>query len=274
MIEESNTDLEGRFQFNHVPRANLVVIVRRDRYVPVRERLGSRQSMLEIFLSITLVKSATVKENGKGESRVRTDYLAAPPEARREYDKGIAQAKKGDYGQAVAHLERALQIHAQFPIAWNDLGSNYLRLKKYDLAESAFRKAMEMNADFAFPLFNLGLLYNAQKRYSKAGAVLARFTELEGSEWQGFFELGNAHFGLSQFSEAEGDFRRAIALNPQAPAEIHIKLANVYVASRQFSKALEEFKTYLRRDPNGALAGKVREVTERMKADGLAPDVP
>ena len=274
LVEESNTDFEGRFQFNHVPRANLVIVVRREGYVSVRERLAWRQSLPEIFLSLVLAKAAVVGGVDKRMSRVGTDYLAAPPEARREFDKGIARAQKGDYSGAVAHLKRASQLDAQFLTAWNDLGSNYLRLQKNDLAESAFRKALEINKDFAPALFNLGLLCNSQKRFSEAEAVLVRFTELEATEWQGFFEAGNAHFGLAQFLKAERDFKRVLELNPQAPPVIHVKLGNVYVATRQFSKALEEFKTYLRKDPNGPLAGKVRDVTLRMKADGLVPSVP
>ena len=166
-FEESNTDFEGRFQFNHVPRANLVIVVRREGYVSVRERLAWRQSLPEIFLSLVLAKAAVVGGVDKRMSRVGTDYLAAPPEARREFDKGIARAQKGDYSGAVAHLKRASQLDAQFLTAWNDLGSNYLRLQKNDLAESAFRKALEINKDFAPALFNLGLLCNSQKRFSE-----------------------------------------------------------------------------------------------------------
>lgn len=273
LVEESNTDPEGRLQFKNVPRTNLVVIVTREGYVRARERLAARQSLPEIFLSITLARSLSVHSE-RTRPIVGTSDLLIPHKARREYDKGIAQAKKGDYRRAAIHLKSAAELYQDSPVLWNDLGSNYLRLQAYDQAEAAFRKAINVDRNFAPPFLNLGLLYNLRKRPAEAESLLVHFTELEGHRWQGFVELGNAHFGLGQLARAEEDYRRALELTLPAPPQINVKLASIYVASREFSRALEQYETYLKRDPDGPLAASVREVVMRMKADGVAGNKP
>ncbi len=268
LIQESTTDPEGRVRFNDIPRESLVVVVHREGYVPARERLGMRQTLREIFLPISLAKSAALGEKTEEQMRVGTDELAMPPKARRNHAKGLGLAKKGDYERAALYLEKATQLYPTSPTLWNDLGSNYLRLQKYDLAEKALRRALETDKNALFPLLNLGMLYNLENRFTEAEDLLDQFTKREGHRWQAFLELGNAHLGLREFSKAENDYKRAIELNPQPPPEIHVKLATVYVAGREFSHALKEYETYLQQEPNGALASRVREVVERMKADG------
>lgn len=268
VVEETNTDLEGRVQFENVPRANLVILARREGYLPASQKIMVRQLVFDMFLTFMLTRAPTVRK-AAGPARVRADYYASPPKARKEYEKGIEEARRGNYSRATNHLEKAVALFAEFPTAWNDLGSEYLRLHKYKEAEVALRKAMELDGKFPAPLFNLGLLYNSQRRFGEAEPLLVRFLSLEESQWEGFFELGNSHYGLAQYAKAEADYKKAMKLNPHLPSEVHVKLGNTYASSRQFAKAFAEFKTYLQQSPQGPFAIQVRNVVEKMQADGV-----
>jgi tetratricopeptide (TPR) repeat protein len=274
LVEERNTDQEGRIRFSDLPRARLFVVASRDGYRTARQELGSRQALRDIFISIVLVKSSSLKGKGPSPSQVSVKDLPMPHAAKREHDKGIKYARKGLYEEAAGHFQAAAQLYPQSPTLWNDLGTDYLRLQKPDLAESAFEKALEADKSFAPVLFNLGLLYASQKRFEQAEGVLVQFLGLEPSRWEGYSELGNIHFGMSEFSKAEQDYRQALETRPQGPAEIHVRLANVYLAGRQLPKALQELETYLQLDPSGPFAPRAREVVHKMKADGVPARTP
>ena len=274
LIEERETDQEGRIHFSDLPRAPVFVVVSREGYSSVRQELGSRQALRDIFISITLVKAPSPKGETPSSPQVRVKDLPMPRAARREHDKGMKYARKGLYDEAANHFQAAAEIYPQSPTLWNDLGTDYLRLQKPDLAESAFRKAMEADKGFAPVLFNLGLLYDSQKKFAQAEGVLVQFTMLEPGRWEGYSELGNIHLGMAQLSKAESDYRQALETHPPAPAEIHVRLANVYMASRELPKALRELETYLQLVPSGPFAPRAREVVQKMKADGVLAKAP
>jgi tetratricopeptide (TPR) repeat protein len=269
LLAESNTDNEGRVQFNFLPAVRILVIAQREGYVTAREPLGFRQSRADIFFSITLAKSATLKKGQERGEQVSAAVLALSPKARREHTRAMQEARAGNFQRAAEHLEKAVHLSPDSSLLWNDLGSNYLRLQKPDAAESSFRKALEIDPNYAAALFNLALLHNARREFEQAEALLLRFTDLENQRWQGFVELGNAHYGLAEFAKAENDFKRALSLDSPAPPETRVKLANVYVARGEYPKARRELEIYLNQAPGGVLAAQARAVVERMESNGV-----
>jgi hypothetical protein len=64
-----------------------------------------------------------------------------------------------------------------------------------------------------------------------------------------------------------------LALNPAPPAEIHTKLADLYMREDAYGQAYAEMQAYLRADPNGRLAPKVRRIMQEMEASGVLRSV-
>ena len=53
-------------------------------------------------------------------------------------------------------------------------------------------------------------------------------------------------------------------LNPPAPPEVHVKLADVYFKERMFGKAYAEMQAYLVAEPDGRFAAKVKDLMRQM----------
>jgi len=96
---------------------------------------------------------------------------------------GWAWFKKGDFKQAMYHLERAVRDNPRFCRGWEHLGQVYLALGKPEKAEPAFRKSIERCPGFQFPEahFHLAVCLEKLGRKKDAAAELEKCA-LEGNE--------------------------------------------------------------------------------------------
>jgi tetratricopeptide (TPR) repeat protein len=62
---------------------------------------------------------------------------AAVSEEIQQFNKGVEAQKKHDYVQAILCYQKAVQIKADFPDAWNNLGYCFRRIAKMQLDKSA-----------------------------------------------------------------------------------------------------------------------------------------
>jgi len=136
-------------------------------------------------------------------------------------------------------------------------------------AEAALKKAIECDPDFVDAYSQLGWLFNGGKRFSESARVLQEGLRHSPSAWQFYYQLGIAHYGLGDYNRAEEEYLKAESLNPEPPAEIHVKLADVYLKKSAFDKAHSEMESYLHAEPGGRFAVKVRELMKQLESAGL-----
>src|SRR5262249_51399787 len=116
----------------------------------------------------------------------------APAGARKEYDQGMRLVGKGNVQQAIEHLQRAIAIYPDYLDAINDLGAQYLKLKRFDDAAEQFRIVLEKNPRFFNSRFNLGLVLIEQKNYVVAIEQLNQAIAVDGSRPEARLWLGVA----------------------------------------------------------------------------------
>ena len=136
-------------------------------------------------------------------------------------------------------------------------------------AEAALKKAIECDPDFVDAYSQLGWLFNGGKRFSESAVVLQEGLRRSPRAWQFYYQLGIAHYGLGDYNRAEEEYLKAESLNPEPPAEIHVKLADVYLKKSAFDKAHSEMESYLHAEPGGRFAVKVRELMKQLESAGL-----
>ncbi|HUU14749.1 MAG TPA: tetratricopeptide repeat protein, partial [Terriglobia bacterium] len=93
---------------------------------------------------------------------------------------------------------------------------------------------------------------------------------IEPNSWFGHFQLGLTYFALKDYSNSADEFHRAEELDPDF-AEVHIRLANVYLRCGNPAMAFAEFESYLKKDPKGRFAAQVRETLGEMRNAGTKP---
>jgi len=159
---------------------------------------------------------------------------------------GIAQIETGQFAEAIANLQAALQKRPNDP----DL-LYYLGRASGLLSKQSIDTLLAGNPDSA-----------------RAHQAMAE-----------------NYFVLRRMPEAEKEYREALRLRPDAP-ELHLELGELYAGDSQWAQAEQEYRAQCEREPGNAEAayrlgaalleqGKVHAArTELIRADELMPQMP
>ncbi|MGD0745743.1 MAG: tetratricopeptide repeat protein, partial [Verrucomicrobiota bacterium] len=127
---------------------------------------------------------------------------------------GIALFQKGNVDEAVAHLQKALEIKPDYALAHNNLGNALLEKGKVDEAIVHYQMALEIEPDYADAHYNLG---NALVQKGNADEAIVHFqkalqTYPDSAEVH--HNLGNALLKNGNWVEAIAQFEKALQINP------------------------------------------------------------
>jgi len=194
---------------------------------------------------------------------------AAPKTARKEFEKGEQALKGNKLADARLHLERAVTDYPCYARAQASLAEVDLHDGKADSAEACFKKAIQCDGSFLDPFSELAELYIVEKKFAESETILNQGLRLSPQAWLFHYEMGQAHYGMQKYPESVQDYLLAQSLHPEVPPKFHIKLANAYLRTEAYPKALAEFQTYLRLEPKGQYAPAARQVSEMMLKGGI-----
>jgi len=125
--------------------------------------LDSRgEVVVEQYLSVQEGVTISVRLPAPSGSRAPSGTISArelsnptPPKAIKEYFTAKKAGAAGDADKAIAHFQRAVEIHPDFMEAWNDLFVAYSKQKRFPEAVASFRKAAAIDPDSAMVAKNL-----------------------------------------------------------------------------------------------------------------------
>ena len=143
-----------------------------------------------------------------------TDVIRKDPSVGVAYNNlALTYKARGDYGVAMAYLDRALAVDSRDPEAWSNRGNILFLTGKNDSAMVALNRALATNP-------------NSPVALNSRGAV---------------------HFNRGEFEAAREDFDRSIALRPDYP-EARLNRANTLSVLHRWPEALADYDAYLRYD--------------------------
>lgn len=124
---------------------------------------------------------------------------------------------RGDYGDAIPHLERAISLDSSYSAAYHNLGWSLARLGRRQASEQLYARAVahlpdepDMAADYAFALFQ-------DRKLSAAIGEIYRAIRLDSTVARYHDAAGYMLRSRGRFVEARKEFQRAVELDP-APA--------------------------------------------------------
>jgi len=279
VIASTRSDSNGGFTFQAVADGVYFVTVDSDAYqhaeVSTHVEWPVNPSS-DAFISLTpRVPSKPGPPNGyrSGAKAISIQALQArfPKQAVKAYEKGNAEAARGNREAAIRSYQRALALAPRMYPALNNLGNAYLQGKEMVKAEAAFREAMILEPAEGEPYINLGHLRFENKQYEEAEQFLSRGLVLSPDSSMGLFFLGSTYARLENWERAESNLQKALAGNDPAIAVAHLELANVYLKTHRRTRALREFDAFLKESPQGPLAGQVRQALARLKQSDQIP---
>ncbi len=193
--------------------------------------------------------SSSQKSHGKTVHRIRVpDEDSTPP----ELAQAETSIQKQDYAAAEPLLQRALATDSTNYVAWFDLGFVENQLGKADDSISAYRKSVAAKPDVFESNLNLGLQL-AKTGQPEAAQFLRAATQLTPTshvdEGKARAWLSLAHvLEAAKPEEALDAYKKAAVLRPKDP-EPHVAAGMLYDKQDKFSDAEGEYKQAVALDP-------------------------
>jgi len=178
-----------------------------------------------------------------------------------EYDRAIADARKGELPQAVSRLEDAIKIVPEFYAAHKSLGTLYQVMRRFRDAEREYRIAKELNPRSAAPLVSLGGLFIDEAEsgtitegreilglLNEALVNLQEAMRIQPATAFARYLTGVVYYKTRFYEEAEDQFKQALDTGTNM-GFVNLALANVYLQLQEWETAIEHLDTYLRMYP-------------------------
>ncbi len=266
-VAELPVNTAGEFYFLHIPKREYLLTVTAEGFETYQQSIDLGEAAGTYIVDIILTpaqKTARAKSSPPALSDAQ-----APKQARREYEKAEKALEANQLGEARAHLTNAIEQYPCYARAQTDLGMVLSQQQDYTKAETALRKSLQCDPGYLDAYVELGQLLNAEKRFGEALPLLAQGVRLSPDSWQFYYQSGVARYGLKQYSAAETQYLKARSLNSSPPPELNVKLADIYLKENAFDKAYAKMQDYLKADPQGRFAPRIREIMRQMESKGV-----
>lgn len=141
----------------------------------------------------------------------------APRDAEAHNNLGNVLSDLKRLDEAEASYRKALKLNPKYDRAYNNLGANLQALNRLDEAEACYRSALQINPDYIRAHCNLGITLNELGRVSEAEACFKRVLQDKPDDIKALNGLGSSLMLQGKTIEAEASLRRVLDDNPDNP---------------------------------------------------------
>jgi tetratricopeptide (TPR) repeat protein len=164
---------------------------------------------------------------------------------------GVIRHQQSRNSDALALIERALQLRPGSILARGNLGVVLLGLKRFEEALAAFDAVLAATPEDEQAHNNRGNVLQGLKRYDEALACYDRALALRPDFVLAHNNRGNAMLELQRCDEAIACYDRALALMPDYPEALRNRAAALQALNR-YEDALADYQRVLAFDPGDA----------------------
>ncbi len=266
-VEQKSVTTAGQFFFTNVPKGRYTLVVKAEGFETYSEPLDMAEGADQYQASVNLTEAGKLVQS-TAEPPALSD-AQAPKEAKHNYEKAEKAIASRKYGEARKQLQAAVAQYPCYARAQSKLGLVMSQQKDYKDAEAAFRKSISCDAGYLSAYLELGQLLNAENRFGESLPVLDQGLRQAPSDWSFYYESGIAQYGLKHYNLAEQQFDKAKSLTTAPPAELDAKLADVYLKENSFQKAYASMQDYLKAEPDGHFASRIKSIMKQMESSGV-----
>lgn len=191
-------------------------------------------------------------------------HQPVPADAKKEYSLALKFVAKGDFQQAAAHFNAALAIYPDYLAARNDLGAQYLKLKRLNEAEENFNIVLGRDPKNFNAQFNLGLVRIERKDYKDAISQLNQALALDSGRPVTRLWLGFAMLEMGDQPGAERELLKALVMGGAECMAAHYHLARIYLDRGDKAEAARELRAYLEESPRGEYAKEAKQLADKL----------
>ena len=161
---------------------------------------------------------------------------------------GIAKGKLGKHEEAIADLNRAIELNPDDSQTWLIRGGAKGNLGRHEEAIADLDRAIELNSDDPSAWRSRGISNGRLGRYEEAIADLDRAIELNPNDSDARIDRGSANSNLGRYEEAIADLDRATELNSDDPDAWNVKALTMSIRS-DFDKATADIDKAMELSP-------------------------
>ena len=170
----------------------------------------------------------------------------------------MEEARTDDAAKAADSLKEAVALYPNFPLALNELGVQYLKLRQVDKAVEALKGAVKLSPDAFTPRLNLGIALLEARQFGEAEQQLREALKRNANAATAHMYLGIALLRLSKFDDAEKELLTATEANASQLSMANYYLGGLYWRKHEYQRAVEQLEKYLQLAPNAPDADRVR----------------
>ena len=255
----------GEFRFDNLSEGIYYVRAELDDFDPIEQKVALGRGIVE---QVNLQLREAVSHSLYNPMRVVSVAelrQAVPSAARKQYEIGLKAVSKGDLQTAAQYFQNALSIYPEFLAARNDLGAQFLKLKRLDEAEQNFKIVIEKDPKNFNARFNLGLVRVERKDYDDAISQLNQAIALNSTRPVARLWLGVAFLEKGDQLIAERELMKALVMGGRECIAAHYHLARIYVNRGDMNEALRSLRAYLEEAPKGEYVSDAKELEKRLK---------
>jgi len=185
----------------------------------------------------------------------------APKDARKAYEKGLNAVKKSKLDQAEQEFRKAVQIYPKYAEAWLELGK-MLEQKEHDPeAREAYASALAADSKYVYPYEKLYQMAVREQNWKDVANKTDQLLHLDPYEFPiAYYFNALAHLQMKEYDAAEKSAQQAVeADRKQANPKTHYLLGAILIQKKDWTKAAENFRAYLRAAPNATDKAQVEK---------------
>jgi tetratricopeptide (TPR) repeat protein len=182
-----------------------------------------------------------------------TPAATPTPSAGEHLDMGVGNLDQGQFDQAIAQFQTAIQLDPNDAKAHYNLGLAYQKQDKLEEAAAAYQKAIQLDPDLADAHNNLGLIYYTEGKPEQAIAEYQEAIRINPNDGTAHYNLALSYYHQGQLDQAITEYKETVRLNPDN-ADAHYNLGRAYYEQGKLDEAIVAWKENIRIEPADSMA--------------------
>jgi tetratricopeptide (TPR) repeat protein len=267
IISRRYSSKQGEFRFDNLSEGVYYLQAELQEFEPVEIRIAlGRGIVSEVNLQLRDRKVAYAYNTSRVVS-VAELQQSVPDVARKQYQQGLKFVAKGDVAGAAAHFQQAVTIYSEYLAARNDLGAQFLKLKRIDEAEKSFQMVLDKDPKNFNAKFNMGLVRIERKDYFAAISQINQAIVIDSTRPVARLWLGIALLESGDLPSAERELTKALVMGGYECIAAQYHLARIYLSRGDIAEASRAVRAYLDEAPKGEYANDAKELEKKLRQE-------
>src|SRR5579864_8638893 len=204
---------------------------------------------------------------------VSATTLAAPANARKAYEKGMAAMRERRWDAATGELKKAVAAYPKFAAAWFELGVLRQSRNDFDGAAVAWKEALKSDPKYVRPYESLAALAERQQNWLEAEKYSRDWIQLDPEDFPAAYlynAVANARLNKNEAAELAARQGLRFDKDRKIPRLSYV-LGLILMQKHEYSESAKYLRTYLELAPNAKDAALVREEVTKFEAASATP---